>query len=72
MNLIVHLKGKVPDIFIHSEISSKLLKSFLTRQKSNKKATKDPTIDPRAFLVLDDCMADSTSWVNDRTIKFYL
>lgn len=64
-------KGKVPDIFIHSEISSKLLKSFLTRQENQtKKATKDPTIDPRAFLVLDDCMADSTSWVNDRTIKF--
>jgi hypothetical protein len=63
--------GKVPDMFIHSEITPELLQAFLTRQELQaKKAKKDPSIDPRAFLILDDCMADAQSWVNDRTIKF--
>lgn len=64
-------KNKVPDMFIHSEITPELLQNFLERQeRRSRDAKKDPSIDPRAFLILDDCMADAQSWVNDRTIKF--
>jgi len=64
-------KGKVPDMFIHSEITPSILDVFLQRQmKQAKLADTDKTIDPRAFLILDDCMADAHAWKNDRTIKF--
>ena len=64
-------KGKVPDMFIHNEITPELLQSFLDRQeRQSKKAVEDKTIDPRAFLILDDCMADAQSWINDRTIRY--
>lgn len=64
-------QGKVPDIFIHSEITPELLQSFLDRQeKRTMDAKKNPSIDPRAFLILDDCLADAQMWINDRSVKY--
>lgn len=64
-------KGRVPDFFIHNEITPELLDSFLKRQEKRSEAARsNPNIDPRAFLILDDCMADSKKWVNNRTIRF--
>ena len=59
----------VPKFFIHSEYSPELLERVVQRQKkAMKQYNKDNTVDPRAFVVLDDCMFDE-SWKNDRNIR---
>ena len=64
-------KDKVPDMLIHSQPSAELLEAFLTRQKRiSERALIDPSIDPRAFLILDDCLSEKQLWINDHTIKF--
>lgn len=64
-------KNHVPDMFIHNEFTANTLETFVARQKKQcKLAEQNPSIDPRAFLILDDCMADSKSWVNDKNIRF--
>lgn len=67
-------KPHVPSIFIHEEFTPELLANFLQRQKDIVKKTKtDPqykNFDPRAFLILDDCLFDAKSWVNDKSIKW--
>lgn len=66
-----NFKNHVPEMFIHNEINPNTLETFLARQRKQcKRALEDPSIDPRAFLILDDCLADSKLWVNDRNIKF--
>lgn len=65
----------IPSLFIHEKINSTLLQNVLKRQeiimkrihKEVKKLGKS-TIDPRAFLILDDCMYNK-KWVNDETIR---
>ncbi len=66
----------VPSLFIHHEYTPELLNSVVSRQKLiMKRMNKEirvrggSSIDPRAFLVLDDCMYDK-SWVNDVNIRF--
>jgi hypothetical protein len=66
----------VPSLFIHDEFSPNIVANVLKRQKLIiKKCRKEikqfgkTNIDPRAFLVLDDCLADANSWVRDKGIR---
>lgn len=65
----------VPKLFIHDEYNSVIIENILKRQrtvlKQVKKETemyKKCTIDPRAFVILDDCLYDST-WTRDKMMR---
>ena len=49
-------KNIIPDIFIYDKFSSTILENILQRQEY----IKNKDIDPRFFLVLDDCMAKAS------------
>lgn len=66
----------VPKLFIHQEYTPQLIENVLKRQKKIMKRMKrdietygKSTIDPRAFLVMDDMMFDD-SWKKDKNIKY--
>ena len=66
----------IPSIFIHEECTPELLDKVLRRQKLiMKKMNKElsdfgkSSIDPRAFLILDDCLHDN-SWAKNKNIKY--
>jgi hypothetical protein len=66
----------VPSLFIHDDFSPTIVANVLKRQKLIiKKCRKEikhngsTNIDPRAFLVLDDCLADAHAWVRDKNIR---
>lgn len=66
----------VPSLFIHEEFSGKLLSNLLDRQKVIIKRQKrdvraygKSNIDPRSFLILDDCMYDGI-WKKDKGMRF--
>lgn len=68
----------VPKLFIHDEYNSILIENILRRQKTVLKQMKREmetyrrtTIDPRAFLILDDCLFDST-WTRDKLMRALL
>jgi len=63
----------VPPIFIHDEYTPEIINNFVKRQKKlvQRQVKGDPEyqdIDPRAFLILDDCLYDN-SWVKDKNIR---
>jgi hypothetical protein len=65
----------VPSLFIHDEYSPAVISNALKRQKLVvKKMTKEKetygktNINPNAFLILDDCLYDS-SWIKDANIR---
>lgn len=63
----------VPPIFIHDEYTPEIVDNFLRRQKKimkriNAGGPDGANIDPRAFMILDDCMYDS-SWTKDKNIR---
>ena len=67
----------VPKMLIYDEFSSDIIKSFMDRQRKvvdqandEKKRYGRTDIDPRAFLILDDCLYDSKQWVNDTNIRY--
>lgn len=64
----------VPSIFIHDEYTPELLEQILTRQKNICKQQKvDPDyadVDPKTFVILDDCLADSNEWVKDKNMRW--
>jgi hypothetical protein len=66
----------VPPIFIHNEFNPTILANFVKRQRlivaSMQKDINEgrrSNIDPRAFLILDDCMYDD-SWTQDKHIRY--
>ncbi len=68
----------IPPMFIHSEFSSKLVDNFVRRQQTVMKMMKgelksfgSSNIDPRGFLIMDDCMYDN-SWTKDKQMKYLL
>jgi hypothetical protein len=71
------LYGKmVPPIFIHGEYNSAILERYVKRQKmvmakiqAEQNAGRQSRIDPRSFLILDDCMYDD-SWTHDKNIRY--
>ena len=65
----------VPKLFIHHEYNTAIIENILKRQKSVlkqiKKETetyKRSTIDPRTFVILDDCLYDNT-WTRDKMMR---
>jgi len=65
----------VPKLFIHGEYNSGIIENVLKRQKQVLKEVKNEmetkrrtTIDPRTFLILDDCMYDA-SWTRDKMMR---
>jgi hypothetical protein len=65
----------VPKLFIHEEYSSILIENVLRRQKVVLKQMKKEmemykkcSIDPRTFVILDDCLYDN-SWARDKLMR---
>jgi len=69
-------KKMVPPIFIHGEYNPVILANYVKRQKLIMQKIMAETdrggtsrLDPRSFLILDDCMYDD-SWTHDKNIKY--
>ena len=65
----------VPRIFVHNEYNTAIIENVLKRQRTVLKQIKHEmetykrsTIDPRAFVILDDCLYDST-WTRDKMMR---
>jgi len=68
----------IPPIFIHGEYNPVILANFCKRQKMmmmkiqqelDQFPGQKSRIDPRSFLILDDCMYDD-SWTHDKNIRY--
>ena len=65
----------VPKLFIHDEYNTAIIENILKRQKLVLKQVKKEmenykrsNIDPRAFVILDDCLYDNT-WTKDKMMR---
>jgi hypothetical protein len=65
----------VPKLFIHNEYKTEIIENVLKRQRQvmkqiNKEIEtfKKSNIDPRAFVILDDCLYDN-SWSRDKMMR---
>ena len=65
----------VPRLFIHNEYNTVIIENILKRQRTILKQIKKEmdtykrtTIDPRAFVILDDCLYDNT-WSRDKMMR---
>jgi hypothetical protein len=65
----------VPKLFIHDEYNTAIIENILKRQKTVLKQVKKEvdnykksSIDPRAFVILDDCLFDAT-WTKDKMMR---
>ena len=59
----------LPGIFIHNKFSDAVVHNYIKRQKKAVKAAHaDSHVDPRAFLILDDCLYDP-SWTKNTDIR---
>jgi len=65
----------VPKLFIHEEYNTAIIENVLKRQKTVLKQTKKEleyykktTIDPRTFVILDDCLYDA-GWTKDKMMR---
>lgn len=65
----------VPKLFVHHEYNTAIIENILKRQRTVLKqikkeieAYKRSTIDPRAFVILDDCLFDAT-WTRDKMMR---
>lgn len=62
-----------PDLYIHYEYKSEILQNLLYRQdkiieKCKEKYKQGKKVDPRTFLVMDDCLASKGSWSTDPSL----
>jgi len=65
----------VPKMFIHNEYNTAIIESILRRQKGVMKQIKRKrtaynrtSIDPRTFVIMDDCLYDS-KWTRDKLMR---
>ena len=65
----------VPKLFIHDEYNTAIIENILKRQRTVLKqikrelqSYKRTNIDPRAFVILDDCLFD-TAWTRDKMMR---
>ena len=68
-------KNHVPKLFIHHEYNTMLIENVMRRQKAVlKQMERDvaqyrrSTIDPRTFVILDDCLYDD-KWTRDKLMR---
>lgn len=66
----------IPNMLIHEQYAANTVERFVNRQKTiaeqctiDKKKYGRSDLDPRAFLILDDCLYDK-SWPNDKNIRY--
>lgn len=62
-----------PDVYIHYEYKSEIIEKMLYRQekiiqKAVEKAKMGKKCDPKAFLIMDDCLSSKGSWLKDEPI----
>jgi hypothetical protein len=65
----------VPKLFVHNQYNTAIIENVLKRQRTVMKQIKKEietykrsTIDPRAFVILDDCLYDAT-WTRDTMMR---
>ena len=60
----------VPKLFIHEEFNNQIVENILKRQKMliDKMNHGQTNIDPRSFLILDDCLYDNV-WAKDKHMR---
>ena len=65
----------VPKLFVHHEYNTAIIENILKRQrgvlkqiKKEMETFKRSTIDPRTFVILDDCLYDNT-WARDKMMR---
>ena len=63
-----------PDLFIHYKYSASVLDRLFYRQekmmeKEEELAKRGKKIDPRTFLLMDDCLSSKTSWMKEQQIQ---
>ena len=60
----------VPKLFIHGEFNTQIVQNMIKRQKMliDKINGGQNNIDPRSFLILDDCLYDN-SWAKDKFMR---
>jgi len=65
----------VPKLFVHNEYNTAIIENILKRQrtvlkqiKKEMETYKRSNIDPRAFVILDDCLYDNT-WARDKMMR---
>jgi hypothetical protein len=65
----------VPKLFIHNEYNTAIIENILKRQRGVLKQIKKEleqfnrsTIDPRTFVIMDDCLYDNT-WAKDKMMR---
>jgi len=68
----------IPSILVYDEYTPDIIAKFVDRQRkitlqynAEKKKYGRTDIDPRGFIILDDCLYDK-SWLNDKNIRFLL
>jgi len=66
----------IPPLFIHGEFSAMILANYVKRQKMimgriqrEQQGGGKSRLDPRSFMILDDCMYDD-SWTHDKNIRY--
>lgn len=62
-----------PGMYIHYEYKSEIIQNILNRQrdikqKSDEKLKQNKKLDPRAILVMDDCLSIKSQWLKDQAI----
>lgn len=63
-----------PESFIFFEYKTTVIEKIMKRQlmiieKSNRKKAEGTIIDPRSFILMDDCLASRGEWVRDQPIQ---
>ncbi len=62
-----------PDSYIHYEYKTEIIESVLRRQiliieKEAARRAQGKKLDPRAFIIMDDCLGQKGSWAKDKPI----
>ena len=59
----------VPKMYVYEEFEPGIVQRLLKRQRMMlDKCKENPIVDPRAFLVMDDCIYDN-SWTKDKNVR---
>jgi hypothetical protein len=63
----------IPESYIHYQYKSEIIKSVMARQteikrKFYEKKEQGKKLDPRAYIVMDDCLGQKGSWMRDEAI----
>lgn len=66
-----------PDTFIHYEYKSEIIEKLLFRQekiieKMKEKQRQGKKLDPRSYILMDDCLASKGTWMRDQPITTLL